>query len=107
MVVRVGFEQTAYLVGEVDGFQLVCIDVLSGELDGREIELDYSTTSGSASKFHDCSHIKYCRCIYFSCNKQILYSFLNVQSANIINYSNVQRHVFMTFHDNFDRFLRP
>ena len=45
----VGFEQTAYTIDEVDGYQLVCIDVLSGDVDGREIVLDYSTTSGTAS----------------------------------------------------------
>ena len=48
---RVGLEQTAYTVDEVDSFQLVCIDVLSGDVDGREIILDYSTSSGTASMF--------------------------------------------------------
>ena len=48
---RVGLEHTAYTVDEVDGFQLVCIDVLSGDVDGREITLDYSTSSGTASTF--------------------------------------------------------
>ena len=36
-------------MSEVDGFQVVCIDVLSGDVDGREITLDYFTSSGSAS----------------------------------------------------------
>ena len=48
---RVGLEETAYTVDEVDGFQLVCIDVLSGDVDGREITLNYFTRSGSASTF--------------------------------------------------------
>jgi hypothetical protein len=52
---RIGFEKTAYTVSEVDGFQVVCIDVLSGDVDGREIILDYSTSSGSASS-SDYSH---------------------------------------------------
>ena len=46
----VGFEQTAYTVDEVDGYQLVCIVVLSGDVDGREIVLDYKTSSGTASR---------------------------------------------------------
>ena len=44
----VGFQQTAYTIDEVDGYQLVCIQVLSGDVDGREIMLDYSTSSGTA-----------------------------------------------------------
>ena len=46
----VGFEQTAYTVDEVDDYQLVCIVVLSGDVDGREIILDYTTSSGTASR---------------------------------------------------------
>ena len=46
-----GFEETAYDVDEVDSYQLVCVGVLSGDLDGREVMLSYSTTSGTACKF--------------------------------------------------------
>jgi hypothetical protein len=49
----VGFEETAYIVYEVDGYQLVYIDVLSGNVDGREIRLYYCTTSGTASSGND------------------------------------------------------
>ena len=44
----VGFENTAYDVDEIDGYQLACVAVLSGDLDGREVRLSYSTTSGTA-----------------------------------------------------------
>lgn len=46
----VGIQQTTYTVGEVDEYQLVCFEVLSGDIDGREIVFDYSTTSGTASE---------------------------------------------------------
>lgn len=42
-------QQTAYTVGEVDDYQLACFEVLSGDIDGREIVIDYSTASGTAS----------------------------------------------------------
>ena len=44
-------QQTAYTVGEVDDYQLVCFEVLSGDIDGREIVIDYSTASGTASMY--------------------------------------------------------
>ena len=46
----VGLEETAYTVDEVDSYQLVCVAVLSGDVDGREISLSYSTTGGTACK---------------------------------------------------------
>ncbi|CAI8052154.1 Sodium/calcium exchanger 2 [Geodia barretti] len=49
----VGLEETAYTVDEVDSYQLVCVGVLSGDVDGREISLSYSTTSGTASSGND------------------------------------------------------
>ena len=48
--VTVGMQQTAYTVTEVDEYQLVCFEVLAGDVEGREIVIDYSTTSGTASK---------------------------------------------------------
>ena len=48
--VTVGIQQTAYTIGEVDEYQLVCFEVLSGDLDSREIIFDYTTSSGTASK---------------------------------------------------------
>ena len=47
--VTVGMQQTSYTIGEVDEHQLVCFEVLSGDLVGRELVFDYSTTSGTAS----------------------------------------------------------
>ena len=47
--VTVGMQQTSYTIGEVDEYQLVCFEVLSGDLVGRELVFDYSTTSGTAS----------------------------------------------------------
>ena len=47
--VTVGMLQTAYTVGEVDGYQLVCFGVLSGDIDEREIVISYTTVSGTAS----------------------------------------------------------
>ena len=41
-------QQTAYTVGEVDNYQLVCLGVLSGDIDGREIVITYTTGSGTA-----------------------------------------------------------
>ena len=57
-----GLEHTAYTVDEVDGFQLVCIDVLSGDIDGRDIILHYSTSSGSASMF--CFYAQFFQAMY-------------------------------------------
>lgn len=37
-------------MGEVDDYQLVCFEILSGDIDGREIVFDYTTASGTASK---------------------------------------------------------
>ena len=48
--VTVGLQQTAYTVTEVDDYQLVCFEVLSGDVDGRELVFSYSTVSGTASK---------------------------------------------------------
>ena len=46
--VTIGMMQTEYTVGEVDGYQLVCFGVLSGDIDNREIVFTYSTSSGTA-----------------------------------------------------------
>jgi hypothetical protein len=46
--VTIGMQQTAYTVGEVDNYQLVCLGVLSGDIDGREIVITYTTGSGTA-----------------------------------------------------------
>ena len=47
--VTVGIQQTAYTVDEVDDYQLVCVEVLAGDIDGREVTVNYLTASGSAS----------------------------------------------------------
>ena len=57
----VGFEQTAYTVTEIDGYQLACFKVLSGDIAGRELAFDYSTSSGTASKtFMPYLYNRYC-----------------------------------------------
>ena len=43
-----GLEKTAYTVDEIGSYQLVCVGVLSGDVNGREMMLSYSTTSGTA-----------------------------------------------------------
>ena len=48
--VTLGLQQTLYEIGEVDGYQLVCLEVLCGDIDNREIVLGYSTASGSAGR---------------------------------------------------------
>ena len=53
--VTIGMMQTEYTVGEIDGHQLVCFGVLSGDIDNREIVFDYTTSSGTAGV----------TCIYF------------------------------------------
>ena len=52
--VTVGFEQSAYTVDEVDSYQLACFAVLSGDIAGRELAFDYTTTSGTASTWCVC-----------------------------------------------------
>ena len=48
--VTVGMQQIAYTITEVDEYQLVCFEVLAGDVEGREIVIDYTTISGTASK---------------------------------------------------------
>ena len=48
--VTIGLQQTAYTVTEDDEQQLVCFEVLSGDVNGREFVIDYTTSSGTASK---------------------------------------------------------
>jgi hypothetical protein len=47
--VTIGLQQTAYTVTEVDEQQLVCFEVLSGDVNGREFVIDYTTSSGTAT----------------------------------------------------------
>ena len=46
--VRIGLQQTMYSVLETNGYQVVCAEVQSGDIAGQTIELNYSTTSGTA-----------------------------------------------------------
>ena len=41
---RIGLEQTEYIVHEGTKYQVVCTEVLSGNVAGKEIEISYSTT---------------------------------------------------------------
>ena len=54
--VTIGLQQTAYTVSEADQHQLVCLKVLSGDVDGREFVINYATSSGTASKLPLCKH---------------------------------------------------
>ena len=49
--VTIGLQQTAYSVYETDEYQVVCAEVLSGDIAGRNIEIDYITTSDTASMY--------------------------------------------------------
>ena len=44
----IGLQQTAYSVYETDEYQVVCAEVLSGDIAGRNIMIDYITTSDTA-----------------------------------------------------------
>ena len=46
--VRIGLQQTMYSVHETDGYQVVCAEIQSGDIAGQTIEINYSTTSGTA-----------------------------------------------------------
>ena len=54
--VTIGLQQTTYTVSEVDQHQLVCLEVLSGDVDGREFVINYATSSGTAGKLSYCEH---------------------------------------------------
>ena len=41
---RIGLEQTEYIVHEGTKYQVVCTEVLSGNVAGKEIEISYNTT---------------------------------------------------------------
>ena len=58
----VGFEQSAYTVDEVDSYQLACFAVLSGDIAGRELAFDYTTTSGTASMWCVCVDLSPVHC---------------------------------------------
>ena len=46
--VTIGLQMTSYSVYETDEYQVVCAEVLSGDLAGRNINIDYITTSDTA-----------------------------------------------------------
>jgi len=46
--VTIGLQQTVYSVLETDGHQVVCVEIQSGDIAGRTIEFNYSTTNGTA-----------------------------------------------------------
>ena len=47
--VTIGLQQTSYAVDEVDGTVAVCMKVISGDVDGRNIVINYATSSGTAN----------------------------------------------------------
>ena len=57
-------QQTVYTVTEVDEYQLVCFEVLAGDVEGREIVIDYTTISGTASKLFKVIFL-YSRCYVY------------------------------------------
>ena len=56
-LVTVGMQHTRYTVEEVDEYQLVCFEVLFGNVDDRELLIYYTTQDGTASEYshHQCS----------------------------------------------------
>ena len=46
--VTIGLQMTSYSVYETDEYLVVCAEVLSGDLAGRTINIDYITTSDTA-----------------------------------------------------------
>ena len=45
----IGLQQTSYTVDEVDGTLALCMEVISGDVDGRNIVINYVTSSGTAT----------------------------------------------------------
>ena len=46
--VTIGLQETSYSVYETDEYQVVCAEVLSGDIAGRNIVIEYSTESDTA-----------------------------------------------------------
>ena len=46
--VTIGLQMTSYSVYETDEYQVVCAEVLSGDIAGRNIDIDYITISDTA-----------------------------------------------------------
>ena len=46
--VTIGLQKTSYSVYETDEYQVVCAEVLSGDIAGRSIDIEYVTTSDAA-----------------------------------------------------------
>ena len=46
--VTIGLQQSYYSVREDGGFLQVCVEILSGDTEGRTISLDYTTVDGTA-----------------------------------------------------------
>ena len=44
----IGLQETAYSVYETDEYQVVCAEVLSGDIAGQSIDIDYTTESDTA-----------------------------------------------------------
>lgn len=45
----IGIRQTMYSVRETDSYAAVCIEILSGDANGRNITISYSTSNGTAN----------------------------------------------------------
>lgn len=46
--VTIGLQKTAYSVYETDEYQVICAAVMSGDIAGRTIAIEYTTDSNSA-----------------------------------------------------------
>ena len=46
--VTIGLQETSYSVYETDEYQVVCAEVLSGDIAGRSIDINYITESDTA-----------------------------------------------------------
>ena len=55
----VGLHQTAYTVTEGNAIVLVCTAVLSGDIAGRTLTIDYNTADGDARGIVRKNHIIY------------------------------------------------
>ena len=83
---KIGLEQIAYTVSEVDGFRIVCLTVFAGNIDGREITLDYSTSSGTAGiiTIFVLENVSYMLCMLCSLQAPMTTHIRGVMSLSVI-----------------------
>ena len=67
--VTIGLQETSYSVYETDEYQVVCAEVLSGDIAGRSININYITESDTAEGIYPTD------CFKFHCIPRRLYSY--------------------------------